>query len=104
MIYQFIDAHRLEYPVTRLCQTLGVADGGYDKRAVYDGLRARAPGAAILIPSRHNARIWRHSNTQAPPHPRDEILCFICIHGRQKWKEEYCCLSPDSCTKANDNC
>ena len=29
MIYQFIDAHRADYPVTRLCRTLGVSPSGY---------------------------------------------------------------------------
>jgi hypothetical protein len=64
------------------------ADGSYDKRAVYDGLRIHAPHAAIAIPPRHDARIWQHGNTHAPPHPRDEALRFIRAHGRQKWKEE----------------
>jgi putative transposase len=29
MIYQFMDDHRTEYPVTRLCHTLGVSPSGY---------------------------------------------------------------------------
>lgn len=29
MIYQFVDEHRAEYPVTRLCRTLGVSPSGY---------------------------------------------------------------------------
>ncbi len=29
MIYQFVAAHRTEYPVTRLCRTLGVSPSGY---------------------------------------------------------------------------
>lgn len=29
MIYRFVDDHRSEYPVTRLCRTLGVSPSGY---------------------------------------------------------------------------
>ncbi len=29
MIYQFVDDHRADYPVTRLCRTLGVSPSGY---------------------------------------------------------------------------
>ena len=29
MIYQFVDEHRAEYPITRLCRTLGVSPSGY---------------------------------------------------------------------------
>jgi hypothetical protein len=64
------------------------ADGGYDKRRVYTTLRARAPTAEIIIPPQRNARIWQHGNTQAPPHPRDEAVRFIRVHGRKKWKTE----------------
>jgi hypothetical protein len=64
------------------------ADGSYDQRPVYDSLRTRAPAATVAIPPRHDARIWQHGNTHAPPHPRDEALRFIRIHGRHKWKEE----------------
>jgi len=64
------------------------ADGAYDKRPVYDTLHARAPDAAIVIPPRHDARIWHHGNTHAPPHPRDETVRFIRAHGRHKWKVE----------------
>src|SRR5512139_2501947 len=63
------------------------ADGADDKRAVYASLHARAPAAEVMIPPRHNARIWQHGNTHAPPHPRDEALRFMRAHGRQQWKE-----------------
>lgn len=63
------------------------ADGAYDKRPVYVSLYVRAPDTDIVIPPRHNARIWQHGNTHAPPHPRDEVLRFIRAHGRQTWKE-----------------
>ena len=42
----------------------------------------------IAIPPQRNARIFRHGNTQAPPHPRDENLRRIREIGRKKWKEE----------------
>src|SRR5512143_840216 len=29
MIYQFIDDHHVQYPLTRLCRTLGVSPSGY---------------------------------------------------------------------------
>ena len=64
------------------------ADGAYDKRPVYACLRTRAPDAAIAIPPRHNARIWQHGNTHAPPHPRDEALRVIRKQGRPHWKEQ----------------
>jgi hypothetical protein len=64
------------------------ADGAYDKRLVYACLRTRAPDAEIAIPPRHNARIWQHGNTHAPPHPRDEALRVIRRHGRHYWKEQ----------------
>ena len=75
-------AAQIEEPLARVA-----ADGAYDKRLVYTCLQARAPDAEIVIPPRHNARIWHHGNTKAPPHPRDEVLRFMRIHGRQKWKE-----------------
>ena len=74
---------QIDEPIERL-----TADGAYDKRAVYVSVQARAPDAEIAIPPRHNARIWQHGNTHAPPHPRDEALRFIRAHGRQKWKAE----------------
>jgi hypothetical protein len=84
------DAEMVEPMLVQIEEPLAgvAADGGYDKRAVYDSLQARAPSADIAIPPRHDARIWQHGNTHAPPHPRDEAVRFIRTHGRQKWKEE----------------
>ncbi len=73
---------QIDEPIERV-----MADGAYDKRAVYASVSARAPNAEMVIPPRHNARIWQHGNTHAPPHPRDETLRFIRTHGRRKWKE-----------------
>lgn len=84
------DAEMVELLLMQIEEPLAgvAADGAYDKRLVYDRLQARAPDAEIVIPPRHNARIWQHGNAQAPPHPRDETLRFIRAHGRRKWKEE----------------
>src|SRR5512139_2330789 len=84
------DAEMVEPMLTQIEEPIAgvAADGGYDKRAVYDSLQAHAPSADIAIPPRHDARIWQHGNTHAPPHPRDETVRFIRTHGRQKWKEE----------------
>jgi hypothetical protein len=61
-------------------------DGAYDKRKVYDAcIRKNIP--RIAIPPRHDARVWQHGNTKAPPHPRDANLCTIRRHGRAEWKE-----------------
>jgi hypothetical protein len=84
------DAEMVEPMLVQIEEPLAgvAADGGYDKRVVYDSLRARAPNVSIAIPPRHDARIWQHGNTHAPPHPREEALRFIRAHGRHKWKEE----------------
>ncbi len=74
---------QIEEPIAHVA-----ADEAYDKRPVYDTLRAQAPNAAMVIPPRHHARIWQHGNTHAPPHPRDAALRFIRAHGRHKWKVE----------------
>lgn len=63
------------------------ADGAYDKRKVYDSLNAHSPDVNILIPPRKNARIWKHGNTKAERHKRDENLRSIREHGRKKWKK-----------------
>jgi hypothetical protein len=84
------DAEMVEPMLTQIEAPLEcvAADGAYDKRSVYAILHARAPDADITIPPRHNARIWQHGNTHAPPHPRDEAIRFMRVHGRQKWKAE----------------
>ena len=64
------------------------ADGAYDKRKVYDCLNAHSPGVNILIPPRKNARIWKHGNSKAERHKRDENLRAIRKQGRQAWKEQ----------------
>lgn len=62
------------------------ADGAYDARNCYDALRERKARAAI--PPGRGARIWRHGNTQAERHTRDENLREIRRHGRAEWKRE----------------
>lgn len=62
------------------------ADGAYDKQKVYTELIARK--ITSVIPPQHNARIWQHGNSKAPPHPRDEALRYIRRHGRKKWKRD----------------
>jgi hypothetical protein len=74
---------QIEEPIERV-----MADGAYDKCAVYTSVQARAPNAEMVIPPRHNARIWQHGNTHAPPHPRDETVRLIRAHGRRKWKAD----------------
>ncbi len=74
---------QVENPITRV-----TAEGIYDQREVYCAIQARAPSAAILIPPRRGARLWRHGNTAGVPHPRDETVRFIRGHGRRTWKEE----------------
>jgi hypothetical protein len=63
------------------------ADGAYDKRKVYDGVKAHSPNADILIPPRKNARIWKHGNTKAERLQRDENLRSIRKQGRKEWKK-----------------
>jgi IS5 family transposase len=62
-------------------------DGGYDDRQCYDAIRLR--GARAVIPPQRGARIWRHGNTKAERHDRDENLRYIRRHGRAKWKREH---------------
>jgi Transposase DDE domain len=83
------DAEMVEPMLTQMEEpiTWVAADGAYDKRTVYARLHARAPDAEVAIPPRHNARIWQHGNTHAPPHSRDEVVRFMRMHGRAKWKE-----------------
>jgi hypothetical protein len=65
------------------------ADGGYDKRKVYDTLNRQAPQATVLIPPRKNAHIWQHGNTHAERLKRDENLRIIRKSGRKAWMENY---------------
>lgn len=61
-------------------------DGGYDDRQCYDAIREK--GARAVIPPQKGARIWRHGNSKAERHDRDENLRSIRRHGRAKWKRE----------------
>lgn len=60
------------------------ADGAFDQRDCYDLLAEHK--VKVAIPPRRDAKIWQHGNCQRTPHPRDENLCAIRKHGRQKWK------------------
>ena len=65
------------------------ADGGYDKRKVFNTCAAPKQGAPIrpLLPPRHDAKIEQHGNRKAPPPlARDEIIRAIRRQGRRKWK------------------
>jgi hypothetical protein len=48
------------------------AAGAYDSRNCYDAIGSRK--ARGCIPPRRGARIWRHGNTKAESHIRDENL------------------------------
>ena len=52
--------------LTQIEQTLRAcaADGAYDKRKVYEALKAHSPEVDILIPPRTNAHIWQHGRQQ----------------------------------------
>jgi IS5 family transposase len=62
------------------------ADGAYDQRKCYDELNKHNAKAAI--PPRKGARIWRHGNSRAERHKRDENLRRVRKVGRQQWKKE----------------
>lgn len=62
------------------------ADGAYDSRNCYEAIREREARAAI--PPQKRARIWRHGNTKAERHIRDENLRGIRQKGRRGWKRE----------------
>ena len=64
------------------------ADGGYDKRKVFNTCAAPKQGGPIrpLIPPRHDAKIEQHGNRKAPPRARDEIIRAIRRQGRRQWK------------------
>lgn len=61
------------------------ADGAYDQLGCYDVIEQQ--GARAAIPPRKNAKIQRHGNCKAPPHPRDQNLRLIRQHGRKAWKK-----------------
>lgn len=63
------------------------ADGAYDKRICYTGLKERGV-LHIAIPPQHNARIWSHGNLKGVRHARDENLRRIREMGRKQWKIE----------------
>src|SRR5215471_4389661 len=62
------------------------ADGAYDQRKCYDSLNKH--GAKAAIPPRKGAKIWRHANSKADRHARDENLRRIRKIGRKEWKKE----------------
>ena len=62
------------------------ADGAYDSRNCYDAIRERKARAAI--PPQKRAKIWRHGNTKAERHLRDENLRAIRRAGRAQWKRD----------------
>ncbi len=72
--------------VTAVRLRRGEALGAYDHRHCYDKIAQRE--AKAVIPPRTDAVIWQHGNCNAPPHPRDENLCYIRKHGRKKWKRD----------------
>lgn len=61
-------------------------DGAYDTFNCYDTIALA--GAIASIPPRSNAQIQQPSNSELPPHPRDENLRRIHQIGRQQWKQE----------------
>jgi hypothetical protein len=84
------DAQALAPLLTQIEPTISdfAADGSYDKRKVYEGLKAHSPDVNILIPPRKNARIWQHGNTHAERLKRDENLRLVRKQGRKMWKKE----------------
>ena len=61
-------------------------DGAYDTRDCYQAIEAKHAYAAI--PPQSNAKIWRHGNSSAPPHVRDQNLRRIRKVGRKRWKKD----------------
>ena len=61
------------------------ADGAYDQMDCYEVIEQQSVTAAI--PPRKNAKIRRHGNCKALPHPRDQNLRLIRKHGRKVWKK-----------------
>ncbi len=62
------------------------ADGAYDQRKCYDAIHRHQ--AKATIPPRKGAKIWRHGNSKAERHNRDENLRHIRKVGRKTWKHE----------------
>lgn len=62
-------------------------DGAFDTQGVYTACQDRDI-SRILIPPRHGAKIWRHGNQHASPHPRDVNLRAIRRVGTKQWKIE----------------
>jgi IS5 family transposase len=62
------------------------ADGAYDSRNCYEAIRQRE--ARACIPPQKRAKIWRHANTKAQRHIRDENLRAIRRTGRAQWKRD----------------
>jgi hypothetical protein len=60
-------------------------DGAFDTDNVYAVCQGRDI-SRILIPPRHDAKIWQHGNSSETPHPRDENLRAIRKKGRKQWK------------------
>ena len=61
-------------------------DGAYDQRKCYDAIRRHQ--AKAVIPPRKGAKIWRHGNSLAQRHNRDENLRRIRKVGGKTWKHE----------------
>jgi len=62
-------------------------DGSYDKAKFYAACTARRV-KRIIIPPRHDAKIWQHGNCQKEALPRDQNLRRIRQVGRKQWKIE----------------
>lgn len=62
-------------------------DGAYDQRKFYQACATRhIPD--VVVPPRHNARIWQHGNSAKPPLIRDQHVRRIRRIGRHRWKQE----------------
>jgi len=62
-------------------------DGAYDQHKCYEAIRRRQ--AKATIPPRKGAKIWRHGNSKALRHNRDENLRRIRKVGRKTWKHAH---------------
>jgi hypothetical protein len=60
-------------------------DGGYDQDRVYDGVAARHPAAAVIVPPRATAVPSGSAETE--PTWRDRHLRHIVEHGRRAWQK-----------------